>query len=254
MRTGAHTGTHHRRIPQRQHRAARHLGWRSTHRSDQHPWDFSPQPRCRPSDGAAYRSVAFVEQADHVLNITYSCLEHQQTQAYNSVKKTPMPNSVQLRDVTETDLPIFYEQQRDPEATEMASFPARSRDAFMAHWTRIVADASVQIKTILFNGEVAGNIVCFEQLGEREVGYWLGKDYWGKGIATRALEEFLKEIKTRPLYAHVAKHNIGSKRVLEKCGFTIAGEDQFFSEVFGKNIDEYILMLDARKPMRGFDQ
>ena len=108
------------------------------------------------------------------------------------------------------------------------------------------ANDSGQVQTILFNGEVAGNIVCFEQLGEREVGYWLGKQFWGKGIATQALAEFLRSIETRPLYAHVAKHNIGSKRVLEKCGFTIAGEDRFFSEILGKNVDEYILVLDPK--------
>src|SRR5688572_25506604 len=146
-----------------------------------------------------------------------------------------MTDSVQLRDVIERDLPIFFEQQLDPEANQMAAFPARNRDAFMAHWTKIMADDSVTIKTILFNGEVAGNIVCFTQLGEREVGYWLGKEYWGKGIATQALREFLKLIETRPLYAHVAKHNIGSQRVLEKCGFTISGEDKFFSQVLGDN-------------------
>lgn len=158
-----------------------------------------------------------------------------------------MQNNIQLRDVTELDLIIFYEQQLDPEATQMAGFPSRARDAFMAHWTKILADPSIQIKTILFSGEVAGNIVCFEQLGEREVGYWLGKEFWGKGIATRALAEFLKIIETRPLYAHVAKHNIGSRRVLEKCGFNVAGEDRFFSEIFGKNIEEYILTLDVNK-------
>ncbi|HET6597814.1 MAG TPA: GNAT family N-acetyltransferase [Anaerolineales bacterium] len=157
-----------------------------------------------------------------------------------------MPDEIRLREVMEADLPIFYEQQLDPEATQMADFPSRTREAFMAHWSKVMADESIQLKAILFNGEVAGNIVCFEQLGEREVGYWLGKEYWGKGIATRALEEFLKEIKTRPLYAHVAKHNIGSRRVLEKCGFTIKAEDRFFSELFGRNIDEYILTLDSR--------
>ena len=156
-----------------------------------------------------------------------------------------MTNNVQLRDVIDTDLPIFYEQQLDPEATDMAGFPARNRDAFMSHWATILADESVWLRTILFDGEVAGNIVCFEQLGEREVGYWLGREYWGKGIATQALERFLKTIETRPLYAHVAKHNIGSRRVLEKCGFRIAGEDRFFSAVFGRNIDEFILTLDS---------
>src|SRR5512138_829511 len=114
-----------------------------------------------------------------------------------------MANNVKLRDVTETDLPIFFEQQSDPEAAQMAGLPSRNKEGFMAHWIRIMADDSIQIKTILFNGDVAGNIVCFVQLGHREVGYWLGKEYWGKGIATQALGDFLKCIGTRPLYARV---------------------------------------------------
>jgi RimJ/RimL family protein N-acetyltransferase len=115
----------------------------------------------------------------------------------------------------------------------------------MSHWIRILGNNSVLVKTILFDGTVAGNIVCFDQLGEREVGYWLGKEFWGKGIATRALAEFLHYIETRPLYAHVAKHNIASRRVLEKCGFKVSGEDSFFSQAFNKTIEEYILMLDT---------
>ncbi|HLO14699.1 MAG TPA: GNAT family N-acetyltransferase [Anaerolineales bacterium] len=156
-----------------------------------------------------------------------------------------MPNNIHLRDVIETDLPIFFEQQLDPEATQMAAFPARSWDGFMAHWIKIMADDSVMIKTILFDSDVAGNIVCFEQLGDREVGYWLGKKYWGKGTATKALKEFLKQIETRPLYAHVAKHNIGSRRVLEKCGFTVSGEERFFSQILGNDIEEYVLILKS---------
>ncbi len=159
-----------------------------------------------------------------------------------------MRNHVQLRDVIETDLPIFFEQQMDPEATQMAALPSRGRQAFMAHWTRILGSRFILVKTILFDGAVAGNIVCFDQLGERDVGYWLGKEYWGKGIATQALMEFLRYEATRPLYARVAKHNIASRRVLEKCGFTVSGEDSFYSEAWGKNIEEYILMLDAHGP------
>jgi RimJ/RimL family protein N-acetyltransferase len=156
-----------------------------------------------------------------------------------------MTNSVQLRNAIETDLPIFYEQQLDPEAIQMAAFPTRGKEAFMTHWSKIIVDNSVLIKTILFDGSVAGNIVCFEQLGEQEVGYWLGKEYWGKGIASQALKQFLEFIETRPLYAHVAKHNIASKRVLEKCGFNVVAEDKFFSKVFGEDIEEYILVLDS---------
>ena len=122
--------------------------------------------------------------------------------------------NIQLRDVIETDLPIFFEQQLDPDATRMAAFPSRDREPFMAHWAKILGDDSVTIQTILFCGQVAGNIVSFEQSGKREVGYWLGKDFWGKGIATRALSDFLGQVKVRPLYAYVAKQNIASRRVL----------------------------------------
>lgn len=105
-----------------------------------------------------------------------------------------------------------------------------------------MADDSVILKTILFDGQVAGNIVSFEMSGKREVGYWIGKEYWGKGIATKALAALLDIVKMRPLYAHVAKHNIGSRRVLEKCGFTVVGEDKL-SNAHGDDLEEFILIM-----------
>src|SRR3972149_5445795 len=106
-----------------------------------------------------------------------------------------MTNDALLREVTQSDLPIFFEQQRDPDANRMAAFPARDRDAFMAHWTKILGDETIVTQTILFDGHVAGNIVSFEQLGRRQVGYWIGKEYWSKGVATRALSEFLSHVR-----------------------------------------------------------
>jgi RimJ/RimL family protein N-acetyltransferase len=130
-----------------------------------------------------------------------------------------------LRDVIETDLPFFFEHQRDPEATRMAVFPARDREAFAAHWKRILADETVTAKTIVVDGAVAGNVVSFVHEGKTEVGYWLGREFWGGGIATRALTEFLRLLDERPLYAGVAEHNAGSIRVLEKCGLERCGEE-----------------------------
>jgi RimJ/RimL family protein N-acetyltransferase len=144
-----------------------------------------------------------------------------------------MPDEVQLRDVKEDDLPIFFEHQMDPVATQMAAFPAREREPFIKHWAEILDNKTLFKQTIVFNGKVAGNIVSWEQAGEREVGYWIGKEYWGKGIGTRALAEFLLLVRTRPLFAHVAKLNIGSFRVLEKNGFTISSQDA----------EEYIMKL-----------
>jgi RimJ/RimL family protein N-acetyltransferase len=154
-----------------------------------------------------------------------------------------MTNAISLREVQESDLPIFFEHQRDPLANQLAAFPARDRDAFMAHWAKIMQDESVILKTILFKGRVAGNVLNFEMDGEREVGYWLGREFWGKGIATQALSAFLTQVQMRPLYAHVARHNVASRRVLEKCGFTLSGEEKEFSNLNGVPVEGLILVL-----------
>ena len=145
----------------------------------------------------------------------------------------------------EDNLPVLYEQQLDPEAAAMAAFVPRDREAFFAHWkTRILADDAVEKKTILFDGKVAGNIVCFEQQGKTLVGYWIGREYWGKGIATRALAALRDQVKQRPLYAYVAAHNIGSIRVLQKCGFTVCGKSRVRPREDDGEIDELIYRLD----------
>lgn len=159
-----------------------------------------------------------------------------------------MKIDILLRDVTEEDLPIFFEHQVDKDAYDMAAFPPRDREAFMEHWvTKIMSDETVTKKTILFKGIVAGHIVSWGQDGNQEVGYWIGKEFWGMGITTRALSEFLIHLKVRPLYAHAAKHNIASLRVLKKCGFTISGEDKVSSKALGKVVEEFILVLDANE-------
>ena len=140
-----------------------------------------------------------------------------------------------LREVTEEDLPVFFEQQRDPEAVAMAAFPPRERAPFFEHWHRIMGDDTLIAKTIVSDGEVAGNVVSFERDGKQLVGYWLGREFWGRGLATRALAELVEELTVRPLYAEVATDNIGSIRVLEKCGFervdTVTEHDDTFGEV-----------------------
>jgi RimJ/RimL family protein N-acetyltransferase len=157
-----------------------------------------------------------------------------------------MTNDIRLRDVTADDLPIFFEQQLDPEANYMAAFTSRDpadRDAFNAHWSKILADETIIKQTILCDGQVVGNIASFVQFGEQEVGYWIGKRYWGKGIATQALAAFLPIVPVRPLFARVAKDNRASLRVLEKSGFAIIGEDKGFAGVRGEAIEEWILKL-----------
>jgi len=146
-----------------------------------------------------------------------------------------------LRDVTEDDLPILFEHQREPEANRMASFPARDRDAFMTHWhTKVLGEPNNRKKAIVVDDEVVGNIVSWEQDGKRLVGYWIGKAYWGRGIATAALEEFVADHeKARPIYAHVSVQNVGSVRVLEKCGFRQVGDAVTASD----GVEEILMQL-----------
>jgi RimJ/RimL family protein N-acetyltransferase len=155
-----------------------------------------------------------------------------------------MSSHVQLRDVIADDLPIFFEQQLDPEATRMADFTPRDRDAFMTHWTtKVLVHEAASVRTILYGTHVAGNIVCWEQDGRRLIGYWLGQEFWGKGIATQALAMFLLLVTARPLYAYVAQHNLASRRVLEKCGFTLTLDDTTASDIPADTSEEYLFVL-----------
>jgi RimJ/RimL family protein N-acetyltransferase len=143
------------------------------------------------------------------------------------------PERTFLREVVDSDLPVFFEHQRDPEAVRMAAFSSRDHDAFMTHWAKIRREPSNLIRTIVCDGQVAGNIGSWMGDRKRLVGYWIGREFWGRGVATAALAAFVAEVKERPLHAFVAKHNVGSIRVLEKCEFVpypehnpgIAGED-----------------------------
>lgn len=159
-----------------------------------------------------------------------------------------MTGDIRLRDVTADDLPIFFGQQLDPVATYMAAFTAddpSDRDAFVAHWTKIRGDDAITKRTILCDGEVAGHVTSFDQFGKPSVSNWIGKHYWGKGIATQALSQFLRLVPMRPLYARAAKDNIASIRVLEKCGFTPCGEDKGYANARGQDVEEVILRLGA---------
>ena len=158
----------------------------------------------------------------------------------------PLASGVQLRDVEEADLAIFFEHQLDPDANIMAAFTAKDptdKDAFTEHWNKVLGDDGIMIKTILFEEKVAGYVLTHGWFGNPEVSFWIGKDYWGWGITTTALSAFLGIQKLRPLYARAAKDNIASLRVLEKCGFTITGEEKGFANARGEEVEEHILEL-----------
>ena len=159
-----------------------------------------------------------------------------------------MPSPVQLRAVADTDLPIFYEQQLDPAALYMAAFTAKNpadRAAFDAHWDKIRADLTVFQRTIVAEGRVAGWVGSYGPPEEHEVTYWLGREFWGQGLATMALRQYLGFQTTRPLYGRAAADNQASIRVLVKCGFTHLDTERGFANARGQEIEEVRLVLTS---------
>jgi RimJ/RimL family protein N-acetyltransferase len=153
----------------------------------------------------------------------------------------------ELRELRDEDLPILFEQWADPVAAEMAAFTApehMDRDAFERRWSRLRADATILNRVIVVDGEVAGSIGSWGEPGEREITYWIGRAYWGKGIATDAVKAFLAVDRSRPLHARIASDNVGSRRVLEKCGFLVVGTERAFAEARSAEIEESLLRLD----------
>ena len=153
-----------------------------------------------------------------------------------------------LREIHDSDLPVFFRQMNDPESVRMAAFTAKDpsdRDAFDAHWKRIRSSADVVNRTVLVDGDVVGNAAVYGPADEREVTYWVDRAYWGRGIATAALRALLVAVPERPLYARAAADNVGSLRVLEKCGFRVTDRDRGFANARGEEIDEVVLVLEG---------
>ncbi|WAZ19265.1 GNAT family N-acetyltransferase [Streptomyces cinnabarinus] len=154
---------------------------------------------------------------------------------------------VVLREVRDTDLPVFFAHSTDPEGLRMAAFTAKDpsdRARFQEHWARIRQDPAIIVRTVIgADDEIVGHASVYGPPEEREVTYWIGRPYWGRGAATAALRELLRLAPERPVHARAAADNLGSLHVLRKCGFVITGQERDFANARGEEIDEVLLTL-----------
>ncbi|AII53590.1 GNAT family N-acetyltransferase [Hymenobacter sp. APR13] len=153
---------------------------------------------------------------------------------------------VQLRPTQEADLPHLFTFQLDAEACRLAAFvPAENADqtAYLAKFRRFLLNPTIHMQSILVDGELAGSISKSEIEGDAEITYWLDRSFWGRGVATAALRQFLELEPARPLHGRVAFDNLGSRKVLENCGFVQIGTDKGFAPARQMEVEEVIYQL-----------
>jgi len=132
--------------------------------------------------------------------------------------------NVSLRPITQSDLEVIFTHQIDPVACQLAQFPPRDRESFYRHWQQnILGQEAVLARGIEVDGQLVGNIGHWHADGQALIGYWIDRAFWGRGVATLTLYAFLPLVESRPLFAHVAQHNLASQRVLLRHGFAKTG-------------------------------
>lgn len=165
----------------------------------------------------------------------------------NKNKTAGMQNSeVKLRQTQKSDLEFFFQFQLDKEANYLAAFTSinpSDKNAYFEKYTKHLNDPAINMQTILVGNIIAGSIAKFEIKGDAEITYWIDKNFWGKGIATTALQQLLTIENARPILGRVAFDNFGSQRVLEKCGFVKTGTDKGFANARRTEIEEFIYKL-----------
>lgn len=165
--------------------------------------------------------------------------------------------SLTLRPVAEQDIDAFFEHQNDPEANKRAAFGAKNpgdRVRFFSRWEQMLADQTIVTRTICSGQQVLGYIAHFEQLGRPSLGCWIDRTFWGQGVATVALRQFLLLIKVRPLFARVASHNTACIAVLLRSGFIEVGRENSLSVAFDRMVEEILFKLDdGHRPNGGSD-
>jgi len=155
-------------------------------------------------------------------------------------------NKISLRQTIETDLNVFFQFQLDKDAQYLAAFmpkDASNREAYLEKHAKFLNDPDKTTRTILVDNEIVGSVSKFVIEGDAEITYWIDKKFWGQGIASTALKDFLSIELTRPIFARVAFDNYGSQKVLEKCGFVKIGSDKGFANARQTEIEEFIYKL-----------
>lgn len=156
-------------------------------------------------------------------------------------------STIKLRPTEIADLDTLFKFQLDEEGGYLAAFMPKdhtNKSAYISKYTKLIANPTVNNQTIILNNSIVGSIAKFVMEGNAEITYWIDRKFWGQGIATKALNEFLRIESTRPMLGRVAFDNFGSQKVLVKSGFVKIGSDKGFASARQTEIEEYIFKLN----------
>lgn len=154
---------------------------------------------------------------------------------------------IKLRPTKISDLDILFEFQLDKESGYLAAFMPKDptdKSAYISKYTKLLDDPTVNNQTITAGNIIVGSIAKFVMESNTEITYWIDRKFWGQGIATKALKEFLAIENIRPIFGRVAFDNFGSQKVLEKAGFKKVGADKGFANARQMEIEEFIYKLE----------
>jgi RimJ/RimL family protein N-acetyltransferase len=162
-------------------------------------------------------------------------------------------NNITLTKTEKDDLNTFFQFQLDNDANYLAAFTSKDpndKKAYIDKYSMFLSDPTINMQTIKLDNIIVGSIAKFVIENDAEITYWIDKRFWGKAIATTALQRFLTIEKTRPIHGRVAFDNYGSQRVLERNGFVKIGKDKGFANARQEEIEEYIYKLsdEGNKP------
>jgi RimJ/RimL family protein N-acetyltransferase len=159
-----------------------------------------------------------------------------------------------LRQLTTADAGRIAELGGDWDVASMTSRMPYPYTVHAAHqWIDDLEDGE-QVFGITHCGELTGvtGYMLAPDHSSAEIGYWIGKPYWGRGFATEAAQAIIdycfKASRVQRITCGHFTDNPGSKRVIEKLGFIYAGSAPCWCEARRLEADAVRYYLDKRAP------
>lgn len=169
-----------------------------------------------------------------------------------------------LRAWEDSDAAALYALASDPEVGPRAGWPAHTSEAESLETIRSVlrgpesyavtlrvadgdADPGTLIGAIALKTSENSRFVTAPT--EYEVGYWVGRPYWGRGYAPEAMAALIaharSDLGATAIWAGHYAGNVQSRRVMEKCGLAYVRTDRGVDvPLLGETRDEDVLRLD----------